>query len=376
MSNPVSDLELDGAGYHQSRTRKNEQHTQMLETAENAVELTQVTKRFGDFTAVKELDLHIREGEFFSMLGPSGSGKTTVLRMIAGFETVTEGEVSLQGVNVTNLPPFDREVNTVFQDYALFPHMTIAENVGYGLKVQGIAKAKRNQLVGESLEQVRLSHLAGRRPSQLSGGQRQRIALARALILRPKVLLLDEPLGALDKQLREQMQVELKQIQREVGITFIFVTHDQEEALTLSDRVAVFNEGKIEQIGSPWEVYEFPETEFVAQFLGVTNVISADASEKLFGKSNKHSLRPERVTLADAHTPDTVSGRISLEGTVAERVYAGPSTRYLVDTDLGVRFIAQVQNSQRPTIEKSTHRGSRVRLEFFADHATEIPVAQ
>lgn len=359
-----------------TRTRKHEQHTQMLDTAENAVELTGVTKRFGDFTAVDGLNLEIRDGEFFSMLGPSGSGKTTVLRMIAGFESVTAGAISLHGENVTELAPFDREVNTVFQDYALFPHMTIAENVAYGLKVKGVSRAKRSELVHQSLEQVRLGHLADRRPSQLSGGQRQRIALARALILKPRVLLLDEPLGALDKQLREQMQVELKQIQREVGITFIFVTHDQEEALTLSDRVAVFNEGKIEQIGSPREVYEFPQTEFVARFLGVTNVIPQDASEKLFGSSSIHSLRPERITLHEQDSTPTDTEVISLTGQVTERVYAGPNTRYLIDTDSGLRLISQMQNVARPTIEEPTQRGDRVRVEFHRDHATEIPVTK
>ncbi|MBP6685191.1 MAG: ABC transporter ATP-binding protein, partial [Leucobacter sp.] len=316
----------------------------------SAVSLRGVEKTFGEVTAVKDLDIEIHAGEFFSMLGPSGSGKTTVLRMIAGFEEPTAGEILLHGADVTRSAPFDREVNTVFQDYALFPHYTIAENVAYGLKVRGLAKAEREKLVSEALEQVQLGHVAGRLPSQLSGGQRQRIALARALILRPKVLLLDEPLGALDKQLREHMQVELKQIQRDVGITFIFVTHDQEEALTLSDRVAVFNNGKIEQVGSPREVYEFPETEFVAGFLGVTNLLPAELSARLLGVSTTHSLRPERVHIADATAP-VEPGVIALPATVAETVYAGAHTRYLLDTADGTRIISEKQNSHTPRTE-------------------------
>ena len=337
-----------------------------------AVSLQGIAKQFGDLTAVKDLDMDIQPGEFFSMLGPSGSGKTTVLRMIAGFEEPTAGKILLHGQDVTRSAPFDREVNTVFQDYALFPHLTIAENVAYGLTVRKVGKAERAKLVGEALEQVRLSHVADRRPSQLSGGQRQRIALARALILRPKVLLLDEPLGALDKQLREQMQIELKQIQREVGITFIFVTHDQEEALTLSDRVAVFNDGKIEQVARPREVYEFPRTEFVASFLGVTNLLHADASERLLGDARVHSLRPERVQLADP-TSTNESGTIAIAGTVAETVYAGAHTRYLVDTELGVRFIVEKQNTHTPRAEPSVSRGDNVSVRVQAEHAMAIP---
>ena len=340
--------------------------------SDSAVSVQGVLKQFGDFTAVKDLDIEIRAGEFFSMLGPSGSGKTTVLRMIAGFEEPTAGKILLHGTDVTRTAPFDREVNTVFQDYALFPHLTIGENVAYGLKVRGISKTERAKLVGEALEQVQLSHVADRRPSQLSGGQRQRIALARALILRPKVLLLDEPLGALDKQLREQMQVELKQIQREVGITFIFVTHDQEEALTLSDRVAVFNDGKIEQVGTPHEVYEFPETEFVAKFLGVTNLMPSELSLRLFGDANVHSLRPERVHLADATSP-VDADTIAVAGVVAETVYAGPHTRYLVDTEDGVRVIAEKQHSHTPRIGSRERRGDHDRLRVPQNHATPIP---
>lgn len=345
-------------------------------SAEIAVSLQSVAKQFGDLTAVKDLDIDIRAGEFFSMLGPSGSGKTTVLRMIAGFEEPTAGTITLNGKDVTKAAPFDREVNTVFQDYALFPHLTIAENVAYGLKVRGVGKQERQKLVAESLEQVRLAHLAERRPSQLSGGQRQRIALARALILRPKVLLLDEPLGALDKQLREQMQIELKQIQREVGITFIFVTHDQEEALTLSDRVAVFNNGKIEQVGTPREVYEFPETEFVASFLGVTNLLDADVSQSLLGSAQVHSLRPERVTISQQSDAQPAEDDIvTVTGTIAETVYAGANSRYLIDTDLGVRLIAERQNSHTPRTEPSVRRGDTVAVHFRRDHATPVPAA-
>lgn len=372
MSHTSSPGSAAGFGSSQPRPRKNEEHTHLLDTAGSAVSVRQVTKQFGDFTAVKDLDIEIRDGEFFSMLGPSGSGKTTVLRMIAGFEPVTAGTISLHGTDVTNDAPFDREVNTVFQDYALFPHLTIAENVAYGLKVRRVPKAEREKLVREALEQVQLTQVADRRPSQLSGGQRQRIALARALILRPRVLLLDEPLGALDKQLREQMQVELKQIQREVGITFIFVTHDQEEALTLSDRVAVFNNGKIEQVGTPREVYEFPQTEFVAQFLGTTNLLPAELSSDLFGDARVHSVRPERVHLADPTAPVEV-GNISLAGTIAEAVYAGPNTKYLIDTERGVRIIAEKHNSHTPSTEALVQRGDRVIATFRADHATAIP---
>ncbi|PRI11086.1 ABC transporter ATP-binding protein [Leucobacter massiliensis] len=336
-----------------------------------AVSVQGVHKQFGDLVAVKDLDIDIRAGEFFSMLGPSGSGKTTVLRMIAGFEEPTAGRILLHGQDVTRAAPFDRQVNTVFQDYALFPHLSIAENVAYGLKVRGVGKAERARLVAEALEQVQLAHAAERRPSQLSGGQRQRIALARALILRPKVLLLDEPLGALDKQLREQMQFELKQIQREVGITFVFVTHDQEEALTLSDRVAVFNDGKIEQVGTPREVYEFPDTEFVARFLGITNLLSGEAAGRLLGSSEPHSVRPERVHLADPSAP-LDGGTVAIAGSVIEAVYAGARTRYLIETEGGTRFISEKQNTQTPRTEPSVRRGDAVSVRFARDHAIAV----
>lgn len=336
-------------------------------TAPGAVALAGVSKKFGEFTAVESLDLDVKPGEFLSMLGPSGSGKTTVLRMIAGFENVTSGSIHLSGADVTAVPPHARQVNTVFQDYALFPHLTIAENVGYGLRVAGVSRAERATQVGTALEQVRLSAVADRLPHQLSGGQRQRIALARALILRPQVLLLDEPLGALDKQLREEMQIELKQIQREVGITFIFVTHDQEEALTLSDRVAVFNNGKVEQVGTAREVYEFPATEFVATFLGLSNLVPAELS----AEGVPSSVRPERVRLLTADTAAS-AGTVSLLGVVAETVYTGPTTRFLVDTDSGVRIIAERANDHHPSAESAFARGDRVRVEWTTDHASRI----
>ena len=339
-----------------------------------AVSVRGVHKQFGDLVAVRDLNIDIAAGEFFSMLGPSGSGKTTVLRMIAGFEQPTAGEILLHGVDVTRAAPFDREVNTVFQDYALFPHLSIAENVAYGLTVRGVSGAERRRLVHEALEQVRLSHVADRSPAQLSGGQRQRIALARALILRPKVLLLDEPLGALDKQLREQMQFELKQIQREVGITFVFVTHDQEEALTLSDRVAVFNDGKIEQVGSPREVYEFPRTEFVAQFLGITNLIDDAAAQRILGGTGPHSVRPERVRLEDPTAPPE-PGSVALPGIVLETVYAGAHTRYLIEAEGGARFISEQQNADAPHTEPRIARGDAVSVRFARDHAIAIPHA-
>ncbi|MGF2948317.1 ABC transporter ATP-binding protein [Microbacterium alcoholitolerans] len=342
------------------------------ETAQQgSVSLQALTKSFGDFTAVRDLDLHVAPGEFLSMLGPSGSGKTTVLRIIAGFEDATSGTVRLSGVDVTRTPPHARNVNTVFQDYALFPHMTIADNVGYGLRVKGTSKSSRIDQVGESLRRVRLDHVADRLPHQLSGGQRQRIALARALILRPQVLLLDEPLGALDKQLREQMQIELKQIQREVGITFIFVTHDQEEALTLSDRVAVFNNGRIEQVGSARDVYEEPQTEFVARFLGLSNVIGATLAEELTGTRQTMSIRPERVRLRSSAEALT-GGEVGLVGTVSEVVYTGPATRFLITTDAGIDLIAEQPNAH-DAAGTAPARGDRVRVTWDPAHAARLP---
>ena len=250
-----------------------------------------LTKRYGDVVAVDGIDLDIQAGEFFTMLGPSGSGKTTTLRMIAGFEIPDEGTIQLAGEDVSRLPPYDRPVNTVFQDYALFPHMTVQQNVEYGLMVKKVKKGERRARAAEALEMVRLAGYGDRKPAQLSGGQRQRVALARAIVNRPKVLLLDEPLGALDLKLRQQMQIELKSIQREVGITFVYVTHDQEEALTMSDRLAVFNDGRIEQVGPPADVYEHPQSEFIAGFVGVSNVIERDG--------RRYTVRPEKINLLE-----------------------------------------------------------------------------
>jgi len=290
-----------------------------------AISLKGLTKSFGNLAAVDHLDLEIASGEFFSMLGPSGSGKTTVLRMIAGFELPTSGSVELNGQDVTKLAPFDRDVNTVFQDYALFGHMSVFENVEYGLKVRKISKAERKRKVMEVLDTVRLADLADRKPSQLSGGQRQRIALARAIVVEPKVLLLDEPLGALDLKLREQMQIELKQLQRQLAITFVFVTHDQEEALTLSDRIAVFNNGKIEQLGTPQELYEKPKSEFVAGFVGTSNIFDEKAALALFGKKGRFALRPEKVSVSDKKKTGSV------QGVVSEVIYLGSFTRLIID---------------------------------------------
>src|SRR6187397_631861 len=279
------------------------------------VQLVDLVKRFGEFTAVAGINLEMPPGEFFSMLGPSGSGKTTTLRMIAGFERPTEGRIVLHGKDVTGLPPFDRDVNTVFQDYALFPHLSVGDNVAYGLMVRKVPKAEREARVTDALRMVRLEGYEKRKPTQLSGGQRQRVALARALVNRPRVLLLDEPLGALDLKLREEMQIELKAIQQEVGITFIYVTHDQEEALTMSDRLAVFNKGRIEQIGSPAEVYERPATRFVAGFVGTSNLLTGDVAATILGRPGTFTIRPEKIRLA---SPDATSGadETSASGTI------------------------------------------------------------
>lgn len=283
-----------------------------------------LTRSFGDVHAVTGIDLDIYEGEFITLLGPSGSGKTTVLRMIAGFEKPDAGSISLSGKDVSQLPPYERDVNTVFQDYALFPHMNVLSNIEYGLRVKGVAKAERLERATEALHQVRLEGYGERKPSQLSGGQRQRVALARALVNRPSVLLLDEPLGALDLKLREQMQIELKALQRAVGITFIFVTHDQEEALTMSDRIAVFNQGKIEQLGTPREIYDSPRSSFVSEFVGQTNKIQI-ADEKI-------NIRPEYITISNTHIEDS---RVA-KGVLKDIIFVGATTRYLVETDFGL----------------------------------------
>jgi putative spermidine/putrescine transport system ATP-binding protein len=332
-----------------------------------AVRLTGLRKSFGPVEAVAGVDLEIADGEFFAMLGPSGSGKTTVLRLIAGFETPTAGTVALGGTDVTRFAPFQRDVNTVFQDYALFPHLNVLANVEYGLRVKGVGRAERRRRAAEALLGVRLAGFERRRPAELSGGQRQRVALARALVNRPGVLLLDEPLGALDLKLREEMQVELKSIQREVGNTFVFVTHDQEEALTMSDRVAVLNGGRVEQVGTPAEIYERPATPFVAGFVGTSNLITGEAARAVLGKEGTFSVRPEKLRLAadgDAVSPDEHSAT----GTVAEVVYAGPATRFVVDLDAGGRLVALQQNLQVSSMEVTGLRGNRVRLVWNRRH--------
>ncbi|WP_040166642.1 ABC transporter ATP-binding protein [Microbacterium gorillae] len=336
-----------------------------------AIRLRGLTREFGSVTAVDHVDLDIVAGEFFSMLGPSGSGKTTVLRLIAGFEQPTSGTVELFGSDVTEKAPFDRDVNTVFQDYALFPHMTVLENVAYGLRVRGLGRAARLERARAALAAVRLESLADRKPSQLSGGQRQRVALARATVVEPKALLLDEPLGALDLKLREQMQVELKQIQRDLGITFIFVTHDQEEALTLSDRIAVFNAGRIEQLGTPRELYEHPASRFVADFVGTSNLFDAQLSERLLGHAGEHSIRPEKLRLSAE--PDERVGMRSAPGVVSETIYIGSGIRRVVDLDSGARMIVLEPNDRDRGVR--AERGDHVHVSWHdADVVALTPV--
>jgi putative spermidine/putrescine transport system ATP-binding protein len=351
----------------------------------SAITLVQLTKHFGSVQAVDRIDLGIEEGEFFSMLGPSGSGKTTVLRMIAGFEEPTSGHILLGDTEVTGTPPYARDVNTVFQDYALFPHMDVQTNVEYGLRVKKVGKAERRERAAEALRTVRLDGYADRRPTQLSGGQRQRVALARALVNRPKVLLLDEPLGALDLKLRREMQIELKQIQRDVGVTFVFVTHDQEEALTMSDRIAVFNEGRIEQVATPSELYETPATAFVAGFVGTSNLLTGAAAQSVFGRAGTFSIRPEKIRLTPAAT-DSANAR----GTVETVVYLGSVNHYAVALDAGGSLTVLLQNSHGQngpgdtgdsgTGHRDRHRdagnaisqGARVSLTWADEHVIDL----
>ena len=341
-----------------------------------AIRLQSLRKSFAEVDAVAGVDLEIRDGEFFSMLGPSGSGKTTVLRLIAGFESPTSGLIELAGKDVTRLAPFERDVNTVFQDYALFPHMTLEQNVAYGLKVRKVPKPERIERAREALRSVRLEGYGNRRPSQLSGGQRQRVALARALVNRPKVLLLDEPLGALDLKLREEMQVELKELQRDVGITFVFVTHDQEEALTMSDRIAVFNRGRIEQVGTPAEVYEHLATPFVAGFVGTSNLLTGESAEKVVGSPGTYSIRPEKIRLTEESADAPAgAGHSTVVGTVADVVYLGDSTRFLVDLDTGGRLTAVQQNLDTSSAEVDAYRGSRIRLHWHRRHNFRVAEA-
>jgi spermidine/putrescine transport system ATP-binding protein len=353
------------------------------------VRLTQVTKAYGDVLAVDHIDLEVLPGEFFSLLGPSGCGKTTTLRMIGGFEQPTSGLIELHNEDVTWLPPYQRQVNTVFQNYALFPHLTIYENVAFGLRRKGVKGPEVNKRVTEMLELVELPGYEKRKPTQISGGQAQRVALARALINRPRVLLLDEPLGALDLKLRKQMQVELKRIQKEVGITFIYVTHDQEEAMTMSDRIAVMNKGKYEQLGDPETLYERPTTRFVAGFLGVSNLLAgkvdgsadgyaalalADGSRirvaaGLVGDRATVSagVRPEKIRLNE-ETESVPAGRNLLHGVVTDVAYIGVSTQYIVEVRGGARVMVYEQNLERATKSELWSRGEKVQLSWNPDH--------
>jgi putative spermidine/putrescine transport system ATP-binding protein len=325
------------------------------------IRLTGLTKHYGEVVAVAGIDLEVAAGEFFTMLGPSGSGKTTTLRMIAGFEDPSGGTIELAGEDVSGVPPYDRAINTVFQDYALFPHMTVGDNVAYGLKVAGVDKGERGKRRDEALEMVRLPGYGDRRPAELSGGQRQRVALARAIVNRPKVLLLDEPLGALDLKLREQMQTELKSIQGDVGITFVYVTHDQDEALTMSDRIAVFNEGRIEQVSAPQELYEQPATEFVAGFVGVSNLLERDG--------RRFTVRPEKIHLLGAG--DSADGLHTERGRVAEVAYAGAVTRFTVALEAGEKLQLVRQNVEG-AVQAAPSQGSEVLVGWRPEQAAAV----
>ncbi len=360
------------------------------------VRLVDVVKKFGEAVAVDHIDLEVRDGEFFSLLGPSGCGKTTTLRMIGGFEEPTSGLIELQGQDVTWLPPYKRNVNTVFQNYALFPHLSIFENVAFGLRRKGVKGDEVKSRVTEMLALVELSGFEARKPTQISGGQAQRVALARALINKPAVLLLDEPLGALDLKLRKQMQVELKRIQQEVGITFIYVTHDQEEAMTMSDRIAVMNNGRYEQMGDPESLYERPRTRFVAGFLGISNLLRGriDGTAEgytvamLEGETRLRipkdlaggdeeievGVRPEKIRLYKTGA-DAPAGLNRLDGTIVDASYLGVSTSYLVEARSGARLTVYEQNAER-TVHGSLHRpGETVQLAWSPDHTFVVPAS-
>jgi spermidine/putrescine transport system ATP-binding protein len=345
------------------------------------VRLDGVVKRFHHTTAVDHLDLQVGKGEFFSMLGPSGCGKTTTLRIIAGFEQPDEGDVFLEGRSVADTPPYHRNVNTVFQSYALFEHLTVQENVAFGLRRKKVSEPEIRKRVGEMLDLVRLRQRATAHPRQLSGGQQQRVALARALVNLPAVLLLDEPLGALDLQLRKQMQIELKQIQRAVGITFVYVTHDQEEALTMSDRIAVMDEGVLQQCGTPEEIYESPANAFVAGFIGISNLLPGEVGDGGIrlktgqvipapldaaigqGTSVFVCVRPEKLRIGRKQ-----DGQVSVDGVVAETVYLGTATQYLIELAPEVRLVAIENNVQRASRERRLARGSKVTVSWFPEH--------
>jgi ABC-type Fe3+/spermidine/putrescine transport system ATPase subunit len=329
-------------------------------SAANDVELRAVTKRFDDVVAVDNVDLSVRNGEFLSLLGPSGCGKTTTLRLIAGFEQPDEGEILIAGQEVAGLPPYKRDVNTVFQSYALFPHLSVLDNVAYGLKQRGLRKPARESKAREALALVRLEQLERRKPRQLSGGQQQRVALARALVMEPKVLLLDEPLGALDLKVRKQLQIELKRIQHSVGITFVYVTHDQEEALVMSDRVAVMHAGHIEQLGPPREIYDEPASRFVADFIGETNFIKQNGRVV--------AVRPERLQISRA----TRTARDGLGGEIVTTMVIGPAIQCLVRTDGGQEVLVRQQRSGSNGEAESFREGERVVLTWPEDAALEL----
>jgi putative spermidine/putrescine transport system ATP-binding protein len=349
----------------QERTSE-EQSLDAQAGAAAAVRLLGLRKAYGDVVAVDGVDLEIRAGEFFTLLGPSGSGKTTTLRLIAGFERPDEGRVELGGRDVSDVPPYARDVNTVFQDYALFPHMTVTDNVAYGLRVKGVARRERQARVESVLERMRLPGLGKRKPVQLSGGQRQRVALARALVNRPDVLLLDEPLGALDLKLRQEMQLFLKSLQQDLGITFVYVTHDQDEALTMSDRLAVFDEGRIQQLGAPADVYERPANAFVAGFVGVSNVVERDG--------RRFAVRPEKILMSDAAaTP--ARGSHAEAGRIRDVVYAGMVTRFVVELDRGGELQVVRQNLETSSAEALDAQGRAVLLEWRPEHQLELDKA-
>ena len=338
---------------------------------ELAVCLKGLRKSYGDVDAVAGIDLDVMDGEFFTLLGPSGSGKTTTLRMIAGFELPTAGEVLLGGRDVSKLPPYERDVNTVFQDYALFPHMNVGDNVAYGLMVKRVGRAERRERAARALAMVRLEGFERRKPSQLSGGQRQRVALARALVNRPRLLLLDEPLGALDLKLREEMQIELKTIQREIGITFIFVTHDQDEALTMSDRIAVFNDGRVVQVGTPADVYERPATAFIAGFVGTSNLVRDDAARAITGSGDAFTVRPEKIRIEQPGVEPTADEYSAL-GTIRDVVYLGVVTRYIVALEQGAELVVVQQNLATSSMEALEAKGRRVALVWDRQHNRPI----
>jgi putative spermidine/putrescine transport system ATP-binding protein len=384
---------MDSVGAVGRREERREETGQGAQHAAD-VRLVDVRKIYGEVVAVEGVDIEVREGEFFTLLGPSGSGKTTCLRMIAGFERPDRGRIELGGMDVTGLPPNERDVNTVFQDYALFPHMSVGQNVEYGLKVKKVSTADRRARVNDALELVRLSGFEKRRPGQLSGGQRQRVALARALINRPRVLLLDEPLGALDLKLRQQLQVELKRIQEEVLITFIYVTHDQDEALTMSDRIAVMDRGRVLQVGAPNEVYDEPRSQFVAGFVGVSNLLELPVESVDEGVAKLQlgpadhvmaqvgddvrpgeiaivTIRPERIAIAGDH-PSVGGEDCRASGTIRDTMYAGPTTRFVVALDGGGELMVVRQNAQTGFEDAEALRGRRIMLVWRRDYTRVI----